>query len=36
MFIKRYIAALIVARNWRIRRRLPRITALAQSVGFIS
>ncbi len=35
MILKRYICALIVARNWRIRKRLPRITNLAERIGFI-
>jgi hypothetical protein len=30
---KRYYAACIVASNWRIRRRLPRLTALAIYLG---
>lgn len=31
---KRFYAAQIVASNWRLRRRLPRLTALAVSLDF--
>jgi len=32
---KRYQAAAMVAINWRIRARLPRVTALARKLGLI-
>ena len=32
---KRYQAAAAVALNWRIRTRLPRVTALAKKLGLI-
>jgi hypothetical protein len=32
---RRFWAAQIVANNWRVRRRLPRVTAFAKSLGLI-
>lgn len=32
---KRFAACWVIARNWRLRRRLPRLTALAVSLGIL-
>jgi hypothetical protein len=34
--MKRHDCAVVVANNWRLRRRLPRITRLASQLGYVT